>query len=96
MGLPTNLASIRSLYHFSLNDLPLSNLDVKHWIYLHSENSSKDGKVIRIYPYWELREIEHCLCEFDKYERIRLGQGRPRTKFNGLPPQILEGVDNEN
>lgn len=32
-------------------------------------------------PKLELREIEHCLCEFDKYERVRLGQGRPRSKF---------------
>ena len=26
-------------------------------------------------PLWEMREVEHWLCEFDKYERIRLGQG---------------------
>ncbi|KKK73085.1 hypothetical protein LCGC14_2897370 [marine sediment metagenome] len=26
-------------------------------------------------PSWEMREVEHHLCEFDKYERIRLGQG---------------------
>ena len=25
---------------------------------------------------FELREIEHSLCEFDKYERVRLGQVR--------------------
>jgi hypothetical protein len=30
---------------------------------------------------WELREIEHSLCEFDKYERTRTGQGRPRQKY---------------
>lgn len=30
----------------------------------------------------EMRDIEHCLCEFDKYERVRLGQGRPRAKYN--------------
>jgi len=29
----------------------------------------------------EMRDIEHCLCEFDKYERARLGQGRPRAKY---------------
>jgi len=29
----------------------------------------------------EMRDIEHCLCEFDKYERVRLGQGRPRAKY---------------
>lgn len=32
---------------------------------------------------FELREIEHSLCEFDKYERVRTGVGRPRQKFNG-------------
>lgn len=30
-----------------------------------------------------LRDVEHTLCEFDKYERVRLGQGRPRSKYNG-------------
>ena len=29
----------------------------------------------------EMRDIEHSLCEFDKYERVRLGQGRPRSKY---------------
>tara|TARA_B000000475_G_C15978393_1_gene439986 strand:- start:448 stop:1293 length:846 start_codon:yes stop_codon:yes gene_type:complete len=32
-------------------------------------------------PSLEMRDIEHCLCEFDKYERVRLGQGRPRAKY---------------
>ena len=32
-------------------------------------------------PALEMREIEHCLCEFDKYERARLGEGRPRAKY---------------
>jgi hypothetical protein len=36
------------------------------------------------YPPFELREIEHSLCEFDKYERIRLGQGTPRQKYKGI------------
>lgn len=31
----------------------------------------------------EMREIEHCLCEFDKYERCRTGLGRPRQLYNG-------------
>ncbi len=29
----------------------------------------------------EMREVEHSLCEFDKYERVRLGQGRPRQVY---------------
>lgn len=39
-------------------------------------NSSK-------YPTLEMRDIEHCLCEFDKYERVRLGEGAPRSKYPG-------------
>lgn len=31
---------------------------------------------------WEMREVEHTLCEFDKYERIRLGQGRSKRKYS--------------
>lgn len=33
-------------------------------------------------PDMEMRDIEHSLCEFDKYERVRLGEGRPRSVFN--------------
>lgn len=33
------------------------------------------------WPRWEMREVEHTLCEWDKYERARLGQGRPRGTF---------------
>ncbi len=32
---------------------------------------------------FELREIEHSLCEFDKYQRILRGEGRPKEKYNG-------------
>ena len=35
-------------------------------------------------PPLEMREIEHCLCEFDKYERVRLGEGRPRSLYPGV------------
>jgi hypothetical protein len=33
------------------------------------------------WPPLTMREIEHTLCEFDKYERVRLGEGRPRGRF---------------
>lgn len=32
-------------------------------------------------PAWTMREVEHTLCEFDKYERARLGQGKPKQVF---------------
>jgi len=32
-------------------------------------------------PSLEMRDIEHTLCEFDKYERVRKGEGRPRSIY---------------
>lgn len=29
------------------------------------------------------QDLQNCLCEFDKYERVRLGQGKPRSRYNG-------------
>jgi len=29
----------------------------------------------------EMREIEHTLCEFDKYCRVKFGEGRPRSMY---------------
>lgn len=34
----------------------------------------------------ELHDIQFQLCEFDKYERVRLGQGRPRSKYHPVKP----------
>lgn len=34
------------------------------------------------WPRWDMRTVEHLACEFDKYERTRLGQGRPRGVFS--------------
>jgi hypothetical protein len=35
-------------------------------------------------PPLELREIEHSLCETDKYLRVANGEGRPRAKYEGV------------
>lgn len=29
------------------------------------------------------QDLQNCLCEFDKYERVRLGEGKPRNGFAG-------------
>lgn len=34
-------------------------------------------------PPLEMRDIEHSLCEFDKYCRVKFGEGHPRAKYNG-------------
>lgn len=30
------------------------------------------------------QDLQNCLCEFDKYERVRLGEGKPRSKYAGV------------
>jgi hypothetical protein len=35
------------------------------------------------WPLFDVRAIEHSLCEFDKYERCRQETGRPRQRFAG-------------
>lgn len=39
---------------------------------------------------FELRDIEHSLCEYDKYVRVATGQGRPRQTFTPLLPETRE------
>ena len=38
----------------------------------------------------DMRCIEHSLCEWDKYERVRLGQGKPRSKYHADTGMFLE------
>lgn len=35
---------------------------------------------------FEMREIEHSLCEFDKYMRVKNGEGKPRSKYVYVDP----------
>ena len=43
-----------------------------------SEESLPEG-----FPKLEMRDIEHSLCEFDKYSRVKLLEGRPRQLYPG-------------
>lgn len=42
-----------------------------------------DKYLAKYVPSFELREIEHSLCEFDKYCRVEYGEGRPRSRYDG-------------
>ena len=33
------------------------------------------------YPRWEMREVEHTLCEYDKYKRAQNREGRLKRKY---------------
>jgi len=78
LGLDPTLESMRWLLDKTLTWKHLPKHVLQHnveWAKSHNETAH--------WPPFELREIEHSLCEFDKYERVRTGQGRPRQKYNG-------------
>lgn len=45
------------------------------------EHMNSQGVWPEDWPRWDMRDVEHTLCEFDKYERVRLGEGRPRGVY---------------
>lgn len=68
------LASMNRIYE----ELPsiLNAQVLQHYKLIVASHKYKD-------PPFELREVEHSLCEFDKYQRVKMGEGRPRSKYNG-------------
>ncbi len=46
--------------------------------------SQRPGVLGAHVPPLELRDIEHSLCEFDKYWRVKCGEGRPRSTYSGV------------
>ena len=40
------------------------------------------GEPCDVNPRFEMRDIEHTLCEFDKIERVRRGEGKMRSKYD--------------
>ena len=43
------------------------------------------------FPKLEMRDIEHSLCEFGKYEKLRLGEGHAKNKYK--PPVRSLGTE---
>ncbi len=54
----------------------------------------------RIASIWEDRQlqamdVQNCLCEFDKYRRLQLGEGKVRARYNGGCAVRAERVDSK-
>lgn len=80
---------IRGLYRIMEKDFPKGNNSTspakpKGWLEQMWGLLDLATKKLPLMPPFELREIEHSLCEFDKYERIRLNDGRAKRRFNGV------------
>lgn len=51
--------------------------DVIMWLHEMQKSNWDERKYGHLYPH----DIQFQLCEFDKYERVRLGQGEPKKKY---------------
>tara|TARA_R110002020_G_scaffold430424_1_gene640094 strand:+ start:697 stop:1536 length:840 start_codon:yes stop_codon:yes gene_type:complete len=69
---------LNRIFRRELNKSLNRNIYIEEMQYLLEESTKFiHGQV----PDLEMRDIEHTLCEFDKYERVRNGEGRPRSKY---------------
>lgn len=61
------------------------NWTVKEWTEELLRLQTQVNPVLEQYGMAKLhaQDLQNCCCEFDKYERVRLGQGRPKQRFNG-------------
>jgi len=50
---------------------------------LLSRSEERPNALPTDYPLLEMRDVEHSLCEFDKYCRTKFGEGRPRSRYPG-------------
>lgn len=71
LGMEPDNESMVKLYRLAIEEEMVDYHVVEHFPFNHK------------FPPFELREIEHSLCEFDKYMRVKTGVGRPRQKYDG-------------
>jgi hypothetical protein len=50
---------------------------------LRPQTNERLKKIARHMEPLHAQDLQNCLCEFDKYERVRLGQGKPRSNYPG-------------
>lgn len=54
--------------------------------HMRSIVAMQDSYREKFVPKLEMRDVEHSLCEFDKYMRTKMGEGAPRNKY--YPPHL--------
>lgn len=98
LGFPPTIATMRWLWEqapFHLSDALIEHFPAFiSWdqvgFTIHEDEdfaTHEDEDVVKEQPTWppfEIREIEHSLCEFDKHQRAIQGQGAPRQKYPGV------------
>jgi len=78
---PGSKRGLNRVYEYAV-DCPMPEarwLDHLQNLHKHIEPLVKKADMPRLHA----QDLQNCLCEFDKYERTRLGEGRPRSKYPG-------------
>lgn len=88
---PGALQKMRELLRLSKDYLPSKQWQVEGEPIIHSlkiggrqVKAPRKTYIIPKMPVLEMREIEHSLCEFDKYERARLCDGNIKRNYQGV------------
>lgn len=65
---------------------PWKDGQVNHWLPTLQKLQTKIDPLLREagMPRMCAQDLQNCLCEFDKYERVRLGEGRPKQLYPGV------------
>lgn len=54
------------------------------WIFeLRRAQFALNARLPKPWAFLHAQDVQNCLCEWDKYERARLGEGRPKTLYHG-------------
>jgi len=77
----------RILFNTPRGDLPSETKrpDYQEVMFILLENIINSTRGMNLFRdhIFEMRDIEHSLCEFDKYTRVKNDEGRPRSRYNG-------------
>lgn len=79
---PGAIRGLNRLYGRDLNNHPKPEITNREMIVLMESLNANPSYWPAKWPRLEMRDVEHTLCEFDKYERVRLGEGKMRSKYN--------------
>ena len=64
-----------------MSSVPKGTMITEMWQLLMMSKRPEYWPKRKGWPALEMREIEHTLCEFDKYERTRTGDGTPKARY---------------
>lgn len=68
-----------------LNRLLDSPVDLRwsedNWRFRLADLKARLNNTLRWDKPLHAQDVQNCLCEFDKYERVRTGEGRPKQRF---------------